>query len=87
MLVKEVLPLFHPDCKVLVFDSHKDGRGAQKQIADGIPKDLMESFVADLEITLIDAGWQDEMCIDVIYTDRAILQTQYEIIKKSGIIK
>ena len=87
MLVKEVLPLFHPDCKVLVIDSHKDSKGAQKQIADGIPKDLMESFVADLEITLIDAGWQDEMCIDVVYTDRVTLQTQYEILKKSGILK
>lgn len=87
MLVKEVLPLFNPDCKVLVFDSHKDTKGAQKQIADGIPKDLMESFVANLEITLIDAGWQDEMCIDVLYADRATLHTQNEILKKSGILK
>ena len=87
MLVKEVLPLFHPDCNILIFDSHKDDRGAQKQIADGSPKDLMESFVANLEITLIDAGWQDEMCIDVLYTDRATLHTQNEILKKSGILK
>ena len=87
MLAKEILPLFYKDSKVLVFDSHVDSRGGQKEIANGTPEDLMTSFIADLEVTLIDAGWQDELCIDVIYSDRLTKEKEIEIFKKAGILK
>lgn len=86
MLAKEILPLFHKDSKILVFDSHKDERGGQREIANGSPEELMTSFVADLEVTLIDAGWQDELCIDVIYSDRLTRAQEYKVLKKAGIL-
>ena len=87
MLAKEILPLFYKDSNVLVFDSHVDSRGGQKEIAKGTPEDLMTSFIADLEVTLIDAGWHDELCIDVIYSDRLTKEKEIEIFKRAGILK
>ena len=87
MLAKEILPLFYKDSKILVFDSHVDAKGGQREIASGTPQELMTSFVADLQVTLIDAGWQDELCIDVIYSDRLTHQKEIEVFKKAGILK
>ena len=87
MLAKELLSLFHKDCKVIVFDSHVNEDGGQKEIASGSPEDLMKSFVANLKVTLIDAGWQDEFFVDVLYSDRLTRQKEIEIFRKSGILK